>query len=129
MGLWREFPGLLAGRLGRPVIAYDHLGFGRSSQRQVVPSSRFIDEEARDHFPLIKQQLSLCAYTLLGHSVGGAMALHIAVRDPDCQAAVTMPAQAFVEDLTLQGIREAQQAFAQPGQMARLAKWHGDKAF
>ena len=126
--LWREFPELLAGKLGRPVIAYDRLGFGRSSQRQGVPSSSFIDEEARDSFPYLKQQLTLHAYTLLGHSVGGAMALHIAARDPDCQAVVTMSAQAFVEDLTLQGIREAQQGFAQPGQMARLEKWHGDKA-
>lgn len=126
--LWREFPERLAEQLGRPVIAYDRLGFGRSSQRQGVPSSNFIDEEARDYFPLIKQQLSLHTYTLLGHSVGGSMALHIAASDPDCQAVVTMSAQAFVEDLTLQGIREAQQGFAQPGQMARLEKWHGDKA-
>ena len=126
--LWRGFPERLAEQLGRPVIAYDRLGFGRSSQRQGVPSFSFIDEEARDYFPLIKQQLSLHAYTLLGHSVGGAMALHIAASDPDCQAVVTMSAQAFVEDLTLQGIREAQQGFAEPGQMARLEKWHGSKA-
>lgn len=56
------------------------------------------------------------------------MAINIASRDPDCQAVVTVSAQAFVEGLTVQGIQEAKQMFAQPGQLERLEKWHGKKA-
>lgn len=128
IGLWKDFPAGLAEATGRSVIAYDRLGFGRSDARQSTPSRQFIEAEASRYFPALKAQLSLTGYALLGHSVGGGMAINIAARDPDCQAVVTVSAQAFVEDRTLTGIRDAQQMFAQPGQMGRLEKWHGEKA-
>ena len=56
------------------------------------------------------------------------MAINIASQDPDCQAVITVSAQAFVEDLTVKGIQEAKQIFEQPGQIERLEKWHGPKA-
>lgn len=37
-------------------------------------------------------------------------------------------AQAFVEERTLQGIRAARQSFSQPEQLARLERYHGDRA-
>ncbi|MCQ4165892.1 alpha/beta hydrolase [Tahibacter sp. P2K] len=46
----------------------------------------------------------------------------------DCRGLIAESAQAFVEDRTVQGIRAAQQAFAEPGQLERLRKYHGDKA-
>ncbi|OEY67492.1 alpha/beta fold hydrolase [Marinobacter sp. X15-166B] len=128
VGLWRDFPALLAKTLARCVIAYDRLGYGHSAARDTLPSVRFIDEEASVYFPVLKHQLGIEQYVLLGHSVGGGMAIHIAAEDPDCQAVVTVAAQAFVEHLTRQGIEDARQMFAQPGQLDRLKKWHGDKA-
>jgi pimeloyl-ACP methyl ester carboxylesterase len=41
---------------------------------------------------------------------------------------ITEAAQAFVEDRTTTGIREAQTAFEAPGQIERLVRYHGDKA-
>jgi pimeloyl-ACP methyl ester carboxylesterase len=126
--LWRDFPSKCAESMARPVIAYDRLGFGKSDARDVLPSKEFIEEEATKYFPAIKEQLSLQEYVLFGHSVGGGMALHIASQDLDCQAVITVSAQAFVEDLTVKGIREAKRMFARPGQIERLKKWHGQKA-
>ena len=128
VGLWREFPVALAEGLSRPVIAYDRLGFGRSDARIQLPGCGFIEEEATLYFPALKKGLSLGAYVLFGHSVGGGMAVNIAARDPDCAAVITESCQALVEDLTIAGIREAQRQFEQPGQMERLEKWHGKKA-
>lgn len=57
------------------------------------------------------------------------MAVATAVHLPErCTAVVTMSAQAFVEDRTLAGIQEAQRTFKDPGQVERLARYHGDKA-
>lgn len=126
--LWRDFPEALAATLSRQVVAYDRLGFGKSDARTDLPGLDFIAEEAVRYFPLVKQQLSLTHYVLLGHSVGGAMSLHIAAQDAECAAVITMASQAFVEKLTVAGIREAQQAFEQPEQMERLRKYHGEKA-
>jgi len=126
--LWRDFPGVLADCLSCPVIAYDRLGFGRSDARLQLPGFGFIEEEATLFFPALKKQLSLGAYALFGHSVGGGMAVSIASRDPDCAAVITESCQALVEDLTIAGIRAAQSEFEKPGQMERLEKWHGKKA-
>ena len=126
--LWKGFPSELAHSLSRPVIAYDRLGFGQSDPRHALPAMDFIEEEAIKYFPAIKKYLSIQYYTLLGHSVGGGMAINIAARDPDCEAVISVSAQAFVERLTIKGVEDAKQFFQQPGQITRLEKWHGSKA-
>ncbi len=126
--LWRDFPEHLAATLCRPVIAYDRLGFGRSSPRAEIPSLDFIAEEARLHFPLIREALNLSDYLVLGHSVGGAMALLIAASDANCQAAISVSGQVYVEARTLEGIRAAGKAFSEPAQFEKLVRWHQEKA-
>ena len=127
VGQWRDFPEILANELKRPVIAYDRLGFGQSAANPNKPSFSFIKEEAEQYFPLIKAALNIDKYHLLGHSVGGAMAINIAALDKDCQQVITLAAQAFVEAKTLEGIRIAQTAFKDPEQFEKLIKWHGNK--
>ena len=127
--LWRDFPERLRDATGRRVIAYDRPGFGRSDARTAPPSFDFIAEEASTWFPLLREQLGLVRFAVLGHSVGGGMAVHIAARwAADCEALVTIAAQAFVEERTLQGLRAARVSFAEPAAMERLARYHGSKA-
>lgn len=126
--LWRDFPQQLAQRLQRPVLAYDRLGFGRSSRRTTIPGPDFIDEEAARDFPALRAALGIDRYVLFGHIVGGGMALAIAAADEDCLAVVSESAQAFVEPRTLDGIRQAQAAFADPVRFGKLERVHGDKA-
>jgi len=126
---WRDFPGALAGVTSREVIAYDRLGFGRSTPRLERPSVDFIGEEARTFFPAVKHALGIPRFSLFGHSVGGAMALAIAAADgASCDGVITEAAQAFVEPRTLAGIRSAKAQFADSGQFEKLARWHGEKA-
>ncbi len=127
--LWRDLPARLCEATGRPVVAYDRLGFGRSDAHGGTLPLDFIADEARDAFPLVLQQLGIDRFAVLGHSVGGGMAVNCAaVHGERCEALVTLSAQAFVEDLTVQGLRAAREQFAQPAQVARLARYHGDKA-
>lgn len=126
---WRAFPAVLAARLRRPVIAYDRLGFGQSSLQPEPARASFIDDEAQRILPALVQALGLSRYLLLGHSVGGAMALAAASRPGSgCLAVISESAQAFVEERTLAGIRAARQAFEDEGQFSRLVKWHGERA-
>ncbi len=126
--LWRDFPEMLATKLSRRIIAYDRLGFGQSDVRVEPPTADFIKEEASIYFPEIKKHLSMSEYVLLGHSVGGCMSLNIAANDKNCIGIISISAQAFVEDITLQGIKTAKKMFEKPGQIERLEKWHGNKA-
>ena len=124
---WRAFPARLADATGRDVVAYDRLGFGKSSPRRERPSPRFVEEEA-EVFAALLSALGLSRAALFGHSVGGAMALAIAAAHGDaCEAVVSESAQAFVEERTLEGIRAAMRRFDAEG-LARLEKWHGGKA-
>ena len=127
--LWREFPAQLAAATGRRVIAYDRLGFGRSDARSERPSARFVAEEAQASFPALRTQLGIARFVAVGHSVGGGMAVEIAAHESDdCAALVTLSAQAFVEDRTIAGLRLAKEHFADPAQVGRLSRYHGDKA-
>ncbi|MCK9685198.1 alpha/beta fold hydrolase [Scleromatobacter humisilvae] len=127
--LWRDFPARLAAATGRRVLAYDRLGFGRSDARSGRPSRAFVAEEATTGFAALREQLAIGRFVVVGYSVGGGMAVEIAARtSTDCEALVTMSAQAFVEDRTLAGLRVAQAQFADPAQVKRLARYHGDKA-
>lgn len=125
---WREFPETLARTLRRPVVAYDRLGHGRSSERRDVPSVGSIRREAEVCFPALRRALGLGEFILFGHSIGGVMSLLIASGDADCRAVISESAQAFIEDRTLAGVRQAKEQFEDPAQLDRLKRWHGDKA-
>ncbi|PSJ60291.1 alpha/beta fold hydrolase [Pseudaminobacter soli (ex Li et al. 2025)] len=127
--LWRGFPALLASATGRRVIAYDRLGFGRSDPHPGHLEFDFIAAEALDVVPQLCEQLGFAEFIACGHSVGGGMAVETAAHlQTRCQALVTIAAQAFVEDRTLNGIRVAKRDFHDAANLARLAKYHGDKA-
>src|SRR5690606_21325460 len=114
---------------GRPVVAYDRLGFGASDARSGSMPPDFVSHEVHEGFACLVRHLGIERFALLGHSVGGGMAAGIAAAMPGrCVALVTESAQTFAEERTLQGIRDADAAFAAPEQMARLEKHHGDKA-
>jgi pimeloyl-ACP methyl ester carboxylesterase len=129
VAMWRGFPALLAGRLARPVIAYDRLGFGRSSARRQLPSLRFIAEEAEICLPVIAAALGIRKLIPFGHSVGGCMAMVWAgLSGADCPAVVSESAQAFVEERTREGVLRGKEEFSQAAMMARLEVYHGSKA-
>ncbi len=128
VNLWRDFPELLATKLSRCVIAYDRLGFGKSDVCNGSLGFDFIEYEANIFLSCVKPQLSISDYILWGHSVGGAMAINIAAVDIDCEAVITEAAQAFVEEITILGIKSAKREFLKKGQIEKLEKWHGNKA-
>lgn len=127
--MWRRFPEALCRRLRREVIAYDRLGFGRSSARRDRPSVGFIFEESERYFPALRGQLGISEFIVYGHSVGGSMAVVIAAKYvSECLAVVTEAAQAFVEPQTLEAIAKAKIKFRAPDELAKLQNFHGDKA-
>ena len=127
--LWRSFPRRLAAMTGRRIIAYDRLGFGRSDPCPGRLAVDFIAAEARHVVPQLCEQIGFPDFVACGHSVGGGMAVETAARLPErCKALITVAAQAFVESRTIEGLRAAQRDFEDPANVARVARYHGDKA-
>ena len=107
--LWRDFPALLAAELKRPVVAYDRLGYGQSDPASALPPPDFVSREAQEGLKPVLDALHIQRATLVGHSVGGGMGVYAGVQMPErVQALITIAAQA--------------------AQLARLRKYHGDKA-
>jgi pimeloyl-ACP methyl ester carboxylesterase len=128
--LWRDFPSRLAAATGHPVVAYDRLGFGRSDPHPgMLETMSFIRDEARTGLPAVRTGLAIERMILFGHSVGGAMALVAAVELGGATVAIiTESAQVFAEVHTLAAVRAAKATFGAPGQIERLARYHGRKA-
>jgi len=126
---WKDFPSALANATGRTVVAYDRLGFGRSDRLTAPPAPTFVEDEAVHGFACVLEHLGIERFVVLGHSVGGSMAVHCAARYPEaCQAMITMSAVTFVEQRTLSGIRQARAWFADPAQRERLRRYHGERS-
>ena len=127
--LWRDFPQTLSLSTQREVIAYDRLGFGRSDTHPKELKNSFISDEAEGSFSALLRTLQLDHFIAFGHSVGGGMATVCAAKFQKlCCGLITESAQAFVEDRTINGIREAKNFFGQEEQFNRLKKYHGEKA-
>lgn len=127
--LWRDFPEKLAETTQCNVLAYDRLGYGKSA---VMPTyERSVDylvEEASVLNALLTA-LAINDAILFGHSDGGSIALITAAQYPKrIKALICEAAHIFVEEVTLQGIREAMTAYETTDLAARLQKYHGDKA-
>lgn len=127
--LWRDFPQLVCAQTGRRVIAYDRLGFGRSDARSGPLSNAFVRAEAESSMPRILEHLGMSRFIAFGHSVGGGMAVHCATAlAAACAGVITESAQMFAEDRTLREIAAAKLTYRDPAQLAKLRRYHGDKA-
>lgn len=128
VALWRDFPEKLAQLCQRDVIAYDRLGFGKSSALAGL-DFQFIVNEAQTTFAQVLKFFNLEQFIVMGHSVGGAMSAVISATYPEqCQAVITVASQAMIEEQTLEGIREAEVEYANELFLNKLAKYHGAKA-
>lgn len=128
IALWRGLPEALARASGRRVIAYDRLGFGQADRRSDTVSGNFVLEEAAVVVPQLRAALGLGPFVAMGHSVGGGMAVCTAARHADCTGLISIAAQAFNDDHIHTGVSAAKAAFAEPGAVERLARYHGERA-
>ncbi len=127
--LWRDFPQRLSATTGRAVVAYDRLGFGKSDAHPGVLDFGFVRREARETVAAVRTALNIDSMILFGHSVGGAMAVVAGTHFADATVAViTESVQVFVEERTVDAVRQARASFHSPGQLDRLKKYHGEKA-
>jgi pimeloyl-ACP methyl ester carboxylesterase len=125
VGLWRGFPHELAAATGARVIAYSRHGHGRSDPPSRPRTPRFMHEEALDVLPALLDALDAPRPLLVGHSDGASIALIHAASHP-VEAVVAMAPHVFVEDLGLEQIRTAREAFERGDLRERMARHHRD---
>lgn len=139
IALWRDWPAQLCARLGCAGLVYSRRGYGQSD---AVPDVRgpsgssngqrsgrllpdYMHHEALAVLPELLQTLGIERPVLLGHSDGGTIALIHASRFAVAGCVVMAP-HVMVEDISVQAITAARQAYEHGPLRQRLAPFHAD---
>lgn len=126
IGQWRDFPDKLCAASGLPGFVYERKGHGRSDPLVGTRTVEYLHEEALRILPAVLEQAGISAVILIGHSDGGSMALLFAAAYPErVLGVVTEAAHVFVEDATLDGIRQAVDLYETSPLKQQLERYHG----
>ncbi|MCZ7556586.1 MAG: alpha/beta hydrolase [Bacteroidia bacterium] len=128
VGQWKSFPKELCQATGCDGVVYDRIGHGQSSPMHKPRDLHFYQEEAEVVLPALLSALNIRRPLLLGHSDGATIALKFASSFPEAAVGVvSMAAHVIIEDITLDGIRDAQRLYTETDLRAKLTRYHGDK--
>jgi len=126
IGQWGDFPAALSMATDCPVLLYDRYGYGNSDTLSAPLPIRYMHEEALNSLPEVLKQCGIDDAILVGHSDGGSIALIFAAAHADgVRGVISEAAHVFIEEITVQGIREAVDAFEATNLREMLARYHG----
>jgi pimeloyl-ACP methyl ester carboxylesterase len=130
VAMWRDWPAQVCAATGLAGLVYSRRGYGRSGPVPDVRGSGrlapdYMHREALEVLPALLELLEIERPVLLGHSDGGSIALlhaaHLRVR-----ACIVMAPHVMVEDVSVQSITAARDAYLSGGLRERLARYHAD---
>lgn len=125
--MWHDFPAILAENTACDCLIYDRWGHGKSDPLDVQRTLRYVHDEALDSLPEVLNHSHVHEAILIGHSDGGSIALIFAAEYPEkVRGIITEAAHVFVEEITLEGIREALDIYNHTDLKQKLARYHGD---
>ena len=134
VALWRSregfWPEQVCAATGRAGIVYSRQGYGDSDPiAEVRGSGRhrpdYMHREAMAVLPELLAALQVTRPVLLGHSDGGTIALLHASAHP-LSACVVMAPHVIVEDISVEAILAAREAYLRGDLRARLSRFHRD---
>ena len=139
VAMWRDWPERLCQRLGCAGLVYSRRGYGQSApvpnvrgpsvqvggMRQGRLQPDYMHHEALEVLPALLRTLDIARPVLLGHSDGGTIALLHASRF-QVAGCVVMAPHVMVEEISLQAIRAAREAYEHGPLRERLAPFHAD---
>ncbi|MFN8356846.1 MAG: alpha/beta hydrolase [Spirosomataceae bacterium] len=125
IALWRDFPNQLGVLTQCNVLVYDRQGYGQSSPFGSDKRQQDYLEKEADVLQLILEKYHIQQAFLFGHSDGGSIALIAAAKYPTrIKGIMTEGAHIFVEEISLQGIRAAVEAYHKTNLKEKLHKYH-----
>lgn len=125
---WRTFPDKLGEATGYNTFVYDRQGYGQSDPFTITSrTGGYLEIEAEVLNKIIVEQ-GLDHVILFGHSDGGTIALiEAAIYPQRIMGVITEGAHTFVEEITLEGIRQAVKLYRDSDLKRKLAYYHAEK--
>jgi pimeloyl-ACP methyl ester carboxylesterase len=128
VAMWRDYPQQLCDALGVRGLVYSRPGYGQSTPRAADEhwAPDFMHRQAHQVLPALLLILGETeAPWLFGHSDGGSIALLYAARHDTAGVMVLAP-HILVEDVSIQSIALAKEAYEAKDLRQRLARFHAD---
>lgn len=128
IAMWRDFPKELSIAIDMPGLVYSRAGYGGSDPITLPRPMTYQEDEAKGALNEVLDTLNVRKAILIGHSDGGTIALINAGCDEDDRilGAVTMAAHVFNEQICVDGIKEALEAWNTTDLREKLKRYHGD---
>jgi pimeloyl-ACP methyl ester carboxylesterase len=133
VSMWKDFPQRLVDALGCRGLLYSRPGYGGSRLHDAEPAwgLDFMHRQAHEVLPALLTALRIAPplqpLWLFGHSDGGSIALlHAARFGADVAGVVVLAPHILVEDLSIESIAKARQAWHETDLRSRLARYHDD---
>ena len=131
--MWRDFPQRLCDAAGCRGLVYSRPGYGHSTPRAAEEAwdLDFMHRQAHEVLPALLEAVGIDRAAarpwLFGHSDGGSIALLFAARWPQrLSGAIVLAPHIMVEDLSIDSIRKARDAYVGTDLRERLARYHAD---
>lgn len=126
ISLWRDFPERVGALTQCNVLVYDRQGYGKSCGFSYTKRDNHYLELEADILHQLLDYWNVEQPILFGHSDGGSIALLTAAKYPEkIRVIITEGAHVFVEDITIEGIKEAIQLYETTNLKTKLEKYHG----
>ena len=132
VSLWTQrgldWPQAVCQATGRAGVVYSRRGYGQSQpapQGRNVLQPDYMQREAFEVLPALLAQLQIRTPVLVGHSDGATIALLYASQHT-ATACIVMAPHVLVENVAIEAIARAKQAFESGDLRPRLAKHHAD---
>jgi len=129
VSLWKDFPDQLCARLRMRGLVYSRTGYGKSTPRPAHQhwAPDFMHQQAYEILPKLITRLGIEKPWLFGHSDGGSIALLFAAAFPkQVRGAVVAAPHLFVEQISIESIRRAREAYLHQDLRDRLSRHHDD---
>jgi pimeloyl-ACP methyl ester carboxylesterase len=132
IGMWKDFPIVLANATGCAALVYDRPGHGKLGPPAAARGADYFETEAYDVLPAVldaarsigDRPLDPENIILVGHSDGGTIALLYAGRFA-VRGVITEAAHVLVEGISIEGVRAAVRSWRETDFPSRLARYHG----
>ena len=126
--LWRDFPQQLASQTGAAVLAYSRAGYGQSDSAALPRPTDYMTVEALQVLPEVLRAAGVQRCVMLGHSDGATIAAIYAgsVQDFTVRGLVLIAPHFFTEEISINAITQAKQAYEQGELRHKLSRYHRD---
>ncbi|MEO8921595.1 MAG: alpha/beta hydrolase [Caldimonas sp.] len=127
VAMWKDFPERLCAEHSLRGFVFSRPGYGRSTPRPHDEHWQpdFMQRQADEVLPALFAAVGIERPWLFGHSDGASIALLHAARHEVAGMIVVAP-HLFVEDISIESIEKAREAYESAGLRARLARYHED---